>query len=143
LARWIPALEEHPDGRLSLGHRLVDDYLELVFARSRPKTLRRLIESNPGPSSRFPKTIHFADYSDEELAAIFASLCKRNSYTLRPATEQAVLVWFAGQPRGKGFGNGRLARNLFEATITRQATWVVTITDPTDEQLCMLEPVDI
>ena len=125
--------------------KLIEDHREdlVVIVAGYPMEMTELIESNPGLSSRFPKTIHFADYSNEELVAIFASLCERNSYTLRTATEQRVLAWFADQSRDKGFGNGRLARNLFEATITRQASRVVTITDPTDEQLCMLEPVDI
>jgi hypothetical protein len=77
------------------------------------------------------------------LVAIFSSLCDRNAYTLAPGTAEAVLTWFAAQPRDKGFGNGRLARNLFEAAITRQASRLVAIDKPTDEQLCMLEPADV
>ena len=38
--------------------------------------------------------------------------------------------WFDAEPRDKGFGNGRLARNLFEAAVARQASRVVTIDRP-------------
>ena len=36
---WTPVLEERSDGRVVLGHPLVDDYLEFVLARSRRNTL--------------------------------------------------------------------------------------------------------
>ena len=39
MSGWTPCLEELADGRLRLGHPLVDDYLELVLARSRRNTL--------------------------------------------------------------------------------------------------------
>lgn len=39
MPRWIPRFEELSDGRIALGHPLVDDYLELVQARSRRNTL--------------------------------------------------------------------------------------------------------
>ncbi|HMC43418.1 MAG TPA: AAA family ATPase, partial [Acidimicrobiales bacterium] len=125
--------------------KLIEDHRDdlVVIVAGYPVEMAEFIGSNPGLSSRFPKTIHFADYTDRELLAIFASLCDRNAYTLGPSTEEAVLAWFAGQTRDKGFGNGRLARNLFEAAITRQASRVVEVKDPTDAQLCGLEPADI
>ena len=43
----------------------------------------------------------------------------------------------------KGFGNGRLVRNLFEDAVARQASRVVEIDDPTDIDLVMLLPADI
>ena len=45
--------------------------------------------------------------------------------------------------RDKGFGNGRLARNLFEAAVARQASRVVAIDDPTDAELTDLTAADI
>ena len=47
------------------------------------------------------------------------------------------------EPRTKGFGNGRLARNLFEAALERQAGRVVAVDNPTDEDLCRLTDADI
>ena len=52
-------------------------------------------------------------------------------------------AWFASVPRDKGFGNGRLARNLFEDAVARQAGRVLEMTDPTDEQLSTLTAADI
>ena len=44
---------------------------------------------------------------------------------------------------GRGFGNGRLARNLSEAAVARHATRLVEVDDPTDAQLTTLEVEDI
>ena len=125
--------------------KLVEDHRDdiVVIAAGYPDEMADFVGANPGLESRFPKTIHFPDYSTDELVRIFRSLCDRNAYVLPPETEQAVRRWFDAQPRTKGFGNGRLARNLFEASLGRQATRVVTIHEPTDQQLCALEPEDI
>ena len=45
--------------------------------------------------------------------------------------------------RGPSFGNGRVARNLFEAAVARQATRIVELKSPTDEQLVTLVAADI
>src|SRR5205814_2402583 len=70
--------------------KLVEDHRDgiVVIAAGYPEEMRDFIESNPGLSSRFPKTIHFPDYSDDELVAIFASLCDQNAYTLGPTTKE-------------------------------------------------------
>jgi AAA lid domain len=47
------------------------------------------------------------------------------------------------EPRGPMFGNGRFARNLFEAAIARHASRVVDVKTPTDEQLSTLVAADI
>lgn len=125
--------------------KLVEDHRDdiVVIAAGYPDEMAEFVGSNPGLESRFPKTIHFPDYSSDELVAIFKSLCERNAYLLPEGTEAAVRQWFDAQPRTKGFGNGRLARNLFEASLGRQATRIVAMKDPSDEQLCGLAPEDI
>src|SRR3954453_5824205 len=120
--------------------KLIEDHRDeiVVIAAGYPDEMAEFIASNPGLESRFPKTIDFPDYSDAELVAIFRSLCDRNAYTMSTETAAAVKAWFESQPRDKGFGNGRLARNLFEAAVARQASRIVTMQSPTDAQLCAL-----
>ena len=101
------------------------------------------VASNPGLKSRFPKTITFPDYSNDELMAIFRSLGDKGGYHCDEAAEVAVEAWFAAQTRDRGFGNGRVARNLFEFCVARQAGRVVQIDSPTDEDLTTLTPGDI
>lgn len=115
----------------------------VVIACGYPDEMADFIAANPGLASRFPKTIYFPDYADDELWKIFASIGEKAGYHPDADAETKVRAWFASVPRDKGFGNGRLARNLFEDAVARQASRVVTITEPTDEQLTTLVAADI
>lgn len=115
----------------------------VVILAGYPKEMAELVAANPGFSSRFPKTIRFPDYTDDELLAILDLICAKGRYDLSEDAREAVVVWFGSHERGHGFGNGRLARNLFEAAVARHATRLVEVSDPTDEQLTMLEVEDI
>ncbi|MCB1260655.1 MAG: AAA family ATPase [Acidimicrobiales bacterium] len=125
--------------------KLVEDRRDriVVIMAGYPDEMAELVGANPGLRSRFPTTIHFPDYTDDELTAIFSSLAERGHYLLDATTRATVQAWFAAQTRTQGFGNGRLARNLFEAAVGRQAGRVVDITDPTDLELVTLLPQDI
>jgi Cdc6-like AAA superfamily ATPase len=115
----------------------------VVIAAGYPDEMADFIDANPGLSSRFPKTIFFPDYTDDELWAIFASIGEKAGYRPDEGAEAKVRAWFASIPRDKGFGNGRLARNLFEDAVARQANRVVAIADPTDDHLTILTEADI
>ncbi|MGH9282457.1 MAG: AAA family ATPase, partial [Acidimicrobiales bacterium] len=125
--------------------KLIEDHRDelVVIAAGYPDEMADFVDSNPGLRSRFPKTIAFPDYSDDELVAIFRSMATKAAYTCTPDVEDHLRAWFASQPRDKGFGNARLARNLFEAAVARQASRVVDLTDPTDEQLMALTVDDV
>lgn len=115
----------------------------VVIAAGYPDEMADFIAANPGLASRFPKTIPFPDYTDDELWAIFASIGDKAGYHPDAAAEAKARAWFASIPRDKGFGNGRLARNLFEDAVARQASRIVSLTDPTDEQLSVLAGDDV
>lgn len=115
----------------------------VVIAAGYPDEMADFIAANPGLASRFPKSIFFPDYSNDDLWKIFASTGEKAGYTADPDAEAKVKAWFDAVPRDKGFGNGRLARNLFEDAVARQASRVVDLTDPTDEQLTTLTSADI
>ncbi|HEX6424163.1 MAG TPA: AAA family ATPase [Acidimicrobiales bacterium] len=125
--------------------KLVEDRRDrlVVILAGYPDEMEALVGANPGMRSRFPRTIHFADYSDDELLAIVDSLGAKGHYRLDDGARAAARAWLAAQPRTRGFGNGRLARNLFEAAVANQATRLVEIDEPTDEQLVTLTAADI
>ncbi len=125
--------------------KLVEDRRDrlVVILAGYPDEMASLVDANPGMGSRFPKTIHFPDYSDDELVAIVESLGAEGRYTLDDGARTALRARLAAQPRGRGFGNGRLARNLFEAAVANQATRLVALEAPTDEQLTTLTAADI
>ncbi len=115
----------------------------VVILAGYPKEMATLVSANPGFQSRFPKTIHFPDYDNDELLAILGLISDGGQYGLTSEAQEAASVWFGAHQRGHGFGNGRLARNLFEAAVARHAGRLVDIAQPTDEQLTTLEAIDI
>jgi len=125
--------------------KLMEDHRHalVVIVAGYPEEMHELIESNPGLRSRFPKTITFPDYTDEELLAIFCRMCADAAYRCAPGADEAALDFFRTQPRDKGFGNARLARNLFEASVARHASRVVAIARPTDDDLTVLTADDV
>lgn len=125
--------------------KLVEDRRDriVVIAAGYPDEMDDFVNANPGLRSRFPRRIHFPDYSTDELMRIFESLGTRNHYELDDEARGRVRAWLDGQSRDRGFGNGRLARNLFEEAVGRQATRIVEIDEPTDDQLVTLTGPDI
>jgi Cdc6-like AAA superfamily ATPase len=125
--------------------KLVEDRRDrlVVILAGYPDEMATLVEANPGMESRFPRTIHFPDYTDDELLAIVESMGQAGRYHLDEPARAAVRAWVAAQPRDQGFGNGRLARNLFELAIANQATRLVALESPTDVQLTTLTAADI
>ena len=115
----------------------------VVIVAGYPAEMDMFIESNPGLRSRFPKSIHFPDYTSDELVSMFASMAKKHHYVLDDDALAAVRVRIDAIERSKGFGNGRLVRNLFEATLGAQASRVVGIKDITDEQLSTIIATDV
>ena len=115
----------------------------VVIVAGYPAEMELFVESNPGLRSRFPKSIHFPDYTTDELVAIFRSMCETNHYVADDGALAEVRTRLDAIERGKGFGNGRVVRNLFEATLGSQANRVVAVKDVTNEQLCALTADDV
>jgi SpoVK/Ycf46/Vps4 family AAA+-type ATPase len=115
----------------------------VVVAAGYPEEMAEFISSNPGLASRFPRTIKFPDYTDDELMEIFEGICERHRYVLTEQAAASLRAQLADVPRTKGFGNGRYVRNVFEAMVAKQASRVVKIDNPTDEDLITFEVSDL
>jgi SpoVK/Ycf46/Vps4 family AAA+-type ATPase len=102
-----------------------NDFVVILAGYESP--MMELIESNPGLESRFNKYIAFNDYAPEELVDIF--LLQTNKIDIRVEDEaiERLMEIFKGQydSRSESFGNGRLARNLFEKAYENQATRLI------------------
>jgi hypothetical protein len=114
-----------------------------VIAAGYPEEMATLIDANPGLRSRFTRTIHFPDYTTEELVAIFESMSAKSRYHLDEAGALRLAELIHAEPRTRGFGNARFVRNLFEAAVGRQAERLASVADPTDEQLTTLTAADL
>ena len=80
--------------------------------------MEAFISENSGFESRFPQRnrITFEDYNPDELFQIFMIHANKGGYILDPMAENAVRgkLTMLYNNRGRSFGNGRDARNLFD-----------------------------
>jgi hypothetical protein len=125
--------------------KLMEDHRDrlIVIVAGYPDEMAGFIASNPGLSSRFPRTIHFPDYTTSELLAIASHQAERAGYRFTVDGLAALERHLQATPRGKGFGNGRAVRNLFEATLATHAQRVVRTVDPGDDLLTELTAEDV
>ncbi len=120
-----------------------DDLIVIVAGYT--DKMKNFLQMNPGLRSRFNKTIEFEDYIPEQLVEIFELFCKKSSYNLSPSTNNYLTKVFCSlyESRNETFGNGRLARNLYEMTINNQANRIVSLSHVDDEILSAIEQTDI
>lgn len=104
----------------SLLKRMEDDRGKfVVIIAGYPNEITSFLNANPGLQSRFDERyrFHLDDYTPDELLAIFKKNAAEENYTLNSDTEDVVKKQFIIRcsQKDKNFGNGREARNLFEA----------------------------
>ncbi len=125
--------------------KLVEDRREdtVVIMAGYPDEMAELMGSNPGLRSRFPQTIHFPDYTTAELVKIGELIAEGNEYIFDDDAKTQLAELLEEVPRDRGFGNGRLVRNVFEAAVARHASRVVSMEEPSAELLQTLTPEDL
>ncbi|CAL9577859.1 hypothetical protein SUDANB106_04985 [Streptomyces sp. enrichment culture] len=125
--------------------KLMEDHRDevVVIVAGYTAEMKRFLEVNPGVASRFSRTITFGDYTPEELLRIVGQQAEEHEYQLAEGTADALLGYFAELPKGPTFGNGRTARQTFEAMVERHAGRVAQLDDPDTDDLTLLHPEDL
>ncbi|NNE12619.1 MAG: AAA family ATPase, partial [Ilumatobacter sp.] len=118
------------------------DDLAVVVA-GYPVEMQQLIDTNPGLDSRFARTLEFPDYTADELVAIFELIAGSHEYELSTDARTRLAEVIDVEPRGRGFGNARFTRNVFEQAVSMQAVRLADVESPTRAQLTTLESADI
>jgi len=142
------------DGGQDFGREAIDTLLKrmedhrdrlIVIVAGYPALMRQFLQSNPGLSSRFTRSITFEDYSVPEMCRIFANICKKEEYTLSKEALASACILFSMAHRQKDehFGNARFVRNVYESTTMRQSARLATEPEITKHALAMLERIDI
>jgi hypothetical protein len=118
------------------------DDLAVVVA-GYPAEMQEFIDANPGLQSRFARTLEFPDYSTDELIRIFEAMSSKQEYHPDDPARGRLLEVIEAEPRGRGFGNARFVRNVFEQAISMQAVRLADVDAPTRDQLTTLVAADI
>ncbi|MFJ9572725.1 right-handed parallel beta-helix repeat-containing protein [Streptomyces bacillaris] len=125
--------------------KLMEDHRDevVVIVAGYTDEMERFLASNPGLSSRFPRRIAFSDYSSEELVTIVRAQATSMGYECGPGTGPLLKEYFDSIPRDRSFGNARLARQVVESMVTRQAGRLSSLAAPTLDDLRILLPADV
>ncbi len=120
-----------------------DDLIVVVAGYT--EKMENFLSSNPGLRSRFNRFLNFDDYNPSQLVQIFELFCAKAGFQLSEMAEQKVEVLFSSmyEKRDDTFGNGRLARNIFEMTINNQANRIITLPDIDERTLSLIDENDI
>jgi hypothetical protein len=127
--------------------KMMEDHRDelVVIVAGYTGRMQDFLDSNPGLRSRFNKHIHFDDYGVEQLVSIFKSFCGKAEFKLAEGADEELVSVFGvlAASRDETFGNARTARNLFEATLSKQANRLVSLPKVDREILSTIEPADV
>ena len=110
--------------------RLEDDRGKFIcIVAGYTDNMHDFIDANPGLKSRFTQTIHFDDYTPDELTQIFLNLAKGKNFTVDEETKATIHRQFEQLylRRDKNFGNAREARRIFDQAVEKQSQRLVTM----------------
>lgn len=125
--------------------KMMEDHRDdvVIIVAGYPGEMDRFIGANPGLASRFTRTLHFDDYDTAELVSIVEHQAAGHRYELTDVARAGLVDYFTALRRGEGFGNGRLARQVFQEMTERQAQRVAELPDATGDDLVLLAPEDL
>lgn len=140
-------------GNEDFGNEAIDTLLKemednrndlVVIVAGYTNEMEEFLRSNPGLRSRFNKYINFDDYGPTELYEIFTKICNKLNYSLTSAAQERALILFEELPQlcGENFANARSVRNIFEQILSNQANRIVLISNPTKEDLSLIDIAD-
>lgn len=115
----------------------------VVVVTGNPRDVAEFLTVRPGLSARFPTTLNFVDYSDDDLVELFAVMAREAGFTPGDDVLDRVRKLVTRMPRTTGFGNAWVIRNLLEESASHQAVRIVGTGTPTPEQLRELRAADV
>ncbi|MFI5914333.1 right-handed parallel beta-helix repeat-containing protein [Dactylosporangium sp. NPDC051541] len=125
--------------------KMMEDHRDdvVVIVAGYPGEMTRFVGANPGLASRFTRTLQFDDYDTGQLVSIVEHQAGEHRYELTAPAVEGLSAYFEALPRGEGFGNGRLARLVFQELTERQAQRVAELDGAGADDLVLLLPEDL
>lgn len=114
----------------------------VVILAGYSKEMSHFLTSNSGLKSRFPMTIHFEDYTADELVKIAVTIAKKKDYRIADEVIEPLRAYFeVTNPVEQS--NGRLARNVVEAAIIKQSARALNLVDAEEIRLLKRDDFDL
>ncbi len=125
--------------------KLMEDHRDdtVVIVAGYPAEMGRFLRSNPGLQSRFTTTIHFPDYTDDELRLVLRQAIAEKGYSLSHEATMVAREVFRSWGAEQRQGNARSVRNLADQAIIRHATRVGPAGNVTAAALTTIEAADL
>lgn len=123
----------------------MEDYRDdlVVIVAGYVDEMKKFISMNPGLRSRFNKYINFDNYSPVEMLEIFIRLCRKMKFSLTDDAKNEALLYFEKNQHDNTFGNARGVRNFFDSVVTNQATRILSLPNPTEEEFMTIDKTDL
>ncbi|NEA28632.1 AAA family ATPase, partial [Actinomadura bangladeshensis] len=99
---------------------------DLVVVLTGPHAeMNGLLKAHPDLAEFFPRTIRFADLTDDELVQVFAAKAAASGFELAPGVLDEVRALVEAAPRERGLGNVRIMTNLLDRAVAMQGRRVL------------------
>ena len=97
------------------------DKLVVIFA-GYTKEMQAFLDSNSGITSRIGYTLHFEDYTTEELIQIFMGMATKAGFIVEDEAIKYLEEVINENINTDNFGNSRFVRNIYEKTVIKHAS---------------------
>lgn len=117
----------------------------VVIVAGYTEEMKDFIQFNPGLQSRFTNFFAFDDYTPRQMLEIALVISTKAGYDLDEGAWQLLLEIFNKlyKERDKSFGNARTVRNILYKAISNQEERILTINNPTNEELSTIAFEDV
>ncbi|WP_232064665.1 AAA family ATPase [Rhodocytophaga rosea] len=94
----------------------------IVITAGYPTNMHHFLEANPGLKSRFDKSLHFDDYTAEELHEVAIQMLKKEHLVADEAADKHLKAYLDTiyASRDKFFGNARTVRKIIQSAVKKQ-----------------------
>ena len=117
----------------------------VVIVAGYTEEMKEFIQFNPGLQSRFTNFFNFDDYTPRQMLEIALVISTKAGYDLDEGAWQLLLEIFTGlyKERDNSFGNARTVRNILYKAISNQEERILTLNNPTNEELSTIAFEDV